>query len=395
MCVAAYVVAPPPLLPVPALPRATVIKVTEAPSASGEAKDPSKPEAAFAKECEDKGEEGEMSDATEEEAEEDVLVEEDEDDGDPDGGWGGLLTSLARNLLVYGADGEALPPPKLWAPPEPDDGGCGGGDEAKSTSFEVPLPGSPSGGVPVDAAEPVASRRASARAGGAPAAAAGPAGPAAAAAPALAGSSGATSRRAFELPPALRRDVLQRRYVDLAAATGAAASSGDGRNSGSAIRGAGSSSSSSSGTAHEAILHRGTAGGQLGVDPAQPLAGRGLPFAAQCAVLRAVLADARAALPDHPLRAPPHDPILEGAGAARVGAAHDRAGRALARRRRQQLRAVKRARYAALLDSRARRLVALGLGALADLEGLLAAIRWVHTRRGAGKLKTNGSIFFK
>ena len=454
MCVAAYVVAPPPLLPVPLLPIAPISNVDEASLTSDEDKAIGEPEAGVAhgadhestKEC-DSGDvvDGGLSKNSEDADEVKGGGEEDEIDCDPDSGWGGLLTSLARNLLVYGADGEAMSPRALWPPPEewkelPEQSfdHFGVGSES-STGNEAPLRrtllrGTSDGNTHAPGHHEPQQRRTATRSTRAHAASDD------ATSSASKDISDDVTHRDFELPPAVRWEVLQRRYSEMASATGAAEAGSDNRTSShSNSRGGGgagnqrsasvvnaasnSSGSGSSSSLLDGFVQRGGVGGQPGLDPDKPLGARGLSFAAQCAVLRKVFEDAMAAMPEQPLKAPPHDPILESclaprgvpsntadADAASTAAAVDGvrsatllsdsasaapnsqdpsveapekvegkslAERTRARRQRRHFRAVRRAQWDAKLDAKARKWLAKGLAALEDMEGLLTAIRCV------------------
>ena len=454
MCVAAYVVAPPPLLPVPLLPIAPISNVDEASLTSDEDKAIGEPEAGVAhgadhestKEC-DSGDvvDGGLSKNSEDADEVKGGGEEDEIDCDPDSGWGGLLTSLARNLLVYGADGEAMSPRELWPPPEewkelPEQSfdHFGVGSES-STGNEAPLRrtllrGTSDGNTHAPGHHEPQQRRTATRSTRAHAASDD------ATSSASKDISDDVTHRDFELPPAVRWEVLQRRYSEMASATGAAEAGSDNRTSShSNSRGGGgagnqrsasvvnaASSSSGSGSSSsllDGFVQRGGVGGQPGLDPDKPLGARGLSFAAQCAVLREVFEDAMAAMPEQPLKAPPHDPILDSclaprgvpsstadADAASTAAAVDGvrsatllsdsasaapnsqdpsveapekvegkslAERTRARRQRRHFRAMRRAQWDAKLDAKARKWLAKGLAALEDMEGLLTAIRCV------------------
>ena len=477
MCVAAYVVAPPPLLPVPLLPIAPISNVDEASLTSDEDKAIGEPEAGVAhgadhestKEC-DSGDvvDGGLSKNSEDADEVKGGGEEDEIDCDPDSGWGGLLTSLARNLLVYGADGEAMSPRELWPPPEewkelPEQSfdHFGVGSES-STGNEAPLRRTllrgtsdgrsdnnddnndvDDGNTHAPGHHEPQQRRTATRSTRAHAASD------AATSSASKDISDDVTHRDFELPPAVRWEVLQRRYSEMASATGAAEAGSDNRTSShSNSRGGGgagnqrsasvvnaasnSSGSGSSSSLLDGFVQRGGVGGQPGLDPDKPLGARGLSFAAQCAVLREVFEDAMAAMPEQPLKAPPHDPILDSclaprgvpsstadADAASTAAAVDGvrsatllsdsasaapnsqdpsveapekaegkslAERTRARRQRRHFRAVRRAQWDAKLDAKARKWLAKGLAELEDMEGLLAAIRFVV--KGAERLNT-------
>ena len=454
MCVAAYVVAPPPLLPVPLLPIAPISNVDEASLTSDEDKAIGEPEAGVAhgadhestKEC-DSGDvvDGGLSKNSEDADEVKGGGEEDEIDCDPDSGWGGLLTSLARNLLVYGADGEAMSPRELWPPPEewkelPEQSfdHFGVGSES-STGNEAPLRrtllrGTSDGNTHAPGHHEPQQRRTATRSTRAHAASD------AATSSASKDISDDVTHRDFELPPAVRWEVLQRRYSEMASATGAAEAGSDNRTSShSNSRGGGgagnqrsasvvnaasnSSGSGSSSSLLDGFVQRGGVGGQPGLDPDKPLGARGLSFAAQCAVLREVFEDAMAAMPEQPLKAPPHDPILDSclaprgvpsstadADAASTAAAVDGVqtatllsdsasaapnsqdpsveapekveGKSLAERtrawrQRRHFRAMRRAQWDAKLDAKARKWLAKGLAALEDMEGLLTAIRCV------------------
>jgi len=465
MCVAAYIVAPPPLLPSPLLPKAPVPKVAETPSMSVDVETTGEPENGLSSGDDLENSKEHNTGAADDgnflrEDENQVEDEEEEDDsgGDPDSGWGGLLTSLARNILVHGANGETMSPRELWPPPEewrelPEQSLNHCGVESDSTRNGAPLRhtllrGSSDGGSEGNEEDggkthapahldPLETRSRTTRSTRAFVGS----GTSATSTAGSDGTSDAMHHRDYELPPAVRWEVLQRRYSEMASATGAAETASDSRTSGNSnsrgVGGTGSqrsasmvnttssnNSSSSSSSLLDGFVQRGGVGGQPGVDPDKPLGSRGLSFAAQCAVLREVFEDAMAAMPEQPLQAPPRDPILESSLAPRgvsssaaastaasfaSAAVHAGASSAVpldsnasssstaeeppvavpekaeislaertqARRQRRHFRAMKRAQLDAKLDAKARKWLSKGLAALEDMEGLLAAIRCV------------------